>query len=406
MCEVGELPPYSIVSLQTAAANTSNSQAVQATIIEDGEQPGTAILENSIIRAEFSLEGDLIRLYDKAARHEILPAGASANIFQAFEDRPNAWDAWDIDIHYDDRMWLARPADSIEVIEAGPLRASLFIRRRILKSVINQKVSLAAESRRLDFETSIDWHDRHILLKVAFPVDVLSPVATYEIQWGNVQRPTHRNTSWDWARFETAAQKWVDLSEGGYGVSLLNNGKYGHDIHDNILRLTLLRSPTNPDPQADQGEHRFTYSLLPHLGSWDEHIISEAYFLNDPLIVRFDNHQSAITNQQAVQSLLFADSPNLVIETVKRAEDGHGVIVRLYESQRRRGIGRLHFAFPVQEAWRTNLLEENQERLAVEDNTVVPDGMDVLNRTDVLNRSVMISYKPYEIITLRIISRN
>ena len=147
---------------------------------------------------------------------------------------------------------MAEPAASIELVEQGPLRWTLEIRRQILNSVATQRISLTRGSARLDFDTKIDWRERHILLKVAFPVDILAPQATYEIQWGNVQRPTHRNTSWDWARFETAAHKWVDLSEGGYGVSLLNDCKYGHDIRDNILRLSLLLSlihisePTRP----------------------------------------------------------------------------------------------------------------------------------------------------------------
>jgi alpha-mannosidase len=148
------------------------------------------------------------------------------------------------------------------VIEAGPLQATLEVRRRVLNSPFVQRISLAYNSPRLDFDTTITWQERHILLKVAFPVDILSPLATYEIQWGNVQRATHRNTSWDWARFETCAQKWVDLSEGNYGVSLLNDCKYGHDIHDNVMRISLLRSPTMPDPEADQGEHRFAYCYL------------------------------------------------------------------------------------------------------------------------------------------------
>ena len=233
------------------------------------------LLENALLRVELNAAGDIVRIYDKANRREVLPAGAVANQFQAFEDRPKDWDAWDVDIFYDDRMWLAEPAEAIRVVEAGPLRATLEIKRRILHSAYTQRISLAAGSPRLDIATTIDWRERHILLKVAFPVDILAPAATYEIQYGNVQRPTHRNTSWDWARFETCAQKWADLSEGGYGVSLLNDCKYGHDIggtnhrYGNVMRLSLLRSPTYPDPEADQGEHRFIYSLLPHAGGWE-----------------------------------------------------------------------------------------------------------------------------------------
>ena len=243
------------------------------------------LIENALLRVELNADGDIVRVYDKANRREVLPTGAVANQFQAFEDRPKQWEAWDVDIFYDDRMWLAEPAESIRVAEAGPLRATLEIRRRILHSGYTQRISLAADSPRLDIETTIDWRERHILLKVAFPVDILAPAATYEIQYGNVQRPTHRNTSWDWARFETCAQKWADLSEGGYGVSLLNDCKYGHDIHGNVMRLSLLRSPTYPDPEADQGEHRFTYSLLPHAGGWEAGTVAEAYALNDPLVV-------------------------------------------------------------------------------------------------------------------------
>ncbi len=225
------------------------------------------------------------------------------------------------------------------------------------------------------------------MLKVAFPVDILSPVSTYEIQWGNVQRPTHRNTSWDWARFETAAQKWVDLSEGDYGVSLLNDCKYGHDIRDNVMRISLLRGPTSPDPEADQGEHRFGYSLLPHAGSWSEKTIAAAYALNDPLlVVKTGGLASKAESESLVSSsLVSVDRLNLVIETVKWAEDGDGVIVRLYEARRQRGRATLTTGFPLRNAWHTNLLEENKEALQVDGN------------------SALLYVKPYEIVTLRLV---
>ncbi len=225
------------------------------------------------------------------------------------------------------------------------------------------------------------------MLKVAFPVDVLTPTATYEIQWGNTERPTHRNTSWDWARFETCAQKWVDLSEGDYGVSLLNDCKYGHDIRDNVMRISLLRSPTMPDPEADQGEHRFAYSILPHAGRWDETTVAQAYALNDPaLAVRTE--RSADASGAATTSLLSVDSPNIVIETVKRAEDGNGLIVRLYECRRTRGQATLTTSFDVAAAYRANIMEENQAELAAQ------------------GKTVEFSAKPYEIITLRLVPAN
>lgn len=347
----------------------------------------TTRLENSYVRVEFNADGDITRIFDKTARREVLAAGTLANQLQAFEDRPKDWDAWDIDIYYDDKMWTAEPATSVRVIEQGALRATLQIERQILHSRYTQRISLSYNSPRLDIETSIDWRERHILLKAAFPVDILSPSATYEIQWGNVQRPTHRNTSWDWARFETCAQKWVDLSEGDYGVSLLNDGKYGYDIHDNVMRISLLRSPTAPDPLADQGEHTFTYSLLPHTGIWDERTMGAAYALNDPLIV----HSSATASEQHAQRagqlepLIASEQPNIIIETIKQAEDGRGVIVRFYESQRRRGPITLTAGFPLQAAWQTNLLEHNEHELNVH------------------GREITLSVHPYEIVTLRLV---
>ncbi|MCU0510030.1 MAG: glycosyl hydrolase-related protein [Anaerolineae bacterium] len=305
-----------------------------------------------------------------------------ANQFQAFEDRPLNWDAWDIDVYYDDRMWTAEPAESVRVVEFGRLRATVEIERRILNSRYTQRISLSAGSARLDFDTRIDWRERHTLLKVAFPVEILAPTATYEIQYGAVERPTHRNTSWDWARFETVAQKWADLSEGGYGVSLLNDCKYGHDIRDNVIRLTLLRSPTLPDREADQGEHRFAYSLLPHAGGWQEATQREAYALNDPIIAV----SGAGGKARALPPLARCDSLNVIIETVKRAEDGNGLIVRLYEGQRKRGVARLAMGFPVREARLTNLLEEDGEALRVEGNVVE------------------LALRPYQIATVRVVA--
>jgi len=382
LVDMGELPPYSITTLTEDRRPKT-----------DFLSPVTShhsYLENAFIRVEFNPSGDITRIYDKTAGREVLPAGAVANQFQAFEDRPLSWDAWDIDIFYDDKVWLAEPATSLEVVESGPLRAALEIERRILNSVFTQRISLTHNSPRLDFDTQIDWRERKVLLKVAFPVDILSPKATYEIQWGNVERPTHRNTSWDWARFETAAQKWVDLSEGDYGVSLLNDCKYGHDIYKNVMRLTLLRGPTAPDPQADLGEHQFRYSLFPHSGSWDEGTIAEAYALNDPLII-YQAEGGRIKAEGDIlhrSSFILCNSPNIILETVKRAEDGNGVIVRMYESQRRRGPFTLTANFPLAAAWRTNILEENQTEIPVEG-----------NRLDA-------AIKPYQILTFRLIPDN
>jgi len=371
--ESGKVPPYSI----TPMIELNDTPSPRSLICKKD------LLENKYLRVEFNDAGDITRIFDKTAQREVLPEDCLANQWIAFEDRPLNWDAWDIDIFYDDKKWLAEPASAVKVLEKGLLRATLEIKRQILSSTYTQRISLDHNSARLDFDTEIDWQERKILLKAAFPIEVLSPTATYEIQWGNVERPTHHNTSWDWARFETAAQKWVDLSEGSYGVSLINDCKYGHDIHGNTIRLTLLRGTTAPDPEADLGKHTFKYSLFPHQGSWDENTVKQAYVVNNPLLV-WEGDEIA-GNRTESFSLVAVDQPNLVIETIKKAQDGNGVIIRLYETQRCRGSFVLQTGFPVDKAFRTNIMEENQDSLELKGSHIKG------------------TYKPYQIITLRVI---
>jgi alpha-mannosidase len=374
LIQAGALDSYSIHSLTLVAGHppeVTNSLRVSPTL-----------LENDCLRVELNAAGDIVRIHDKRADREVLPPGAVANQWQAFEDRPLQWDAWDIDIFYDDKQFLADPAESVHVVESGPLRATLEIRRRILNSTYRQCISLTAGQPQIDFETRIDWRERHILLKVAFPLDILASVATYEIQWGHVQRPTHRNTSWDWARFETVGHKWVALSEANYPVALLNDCKYGHDIRDNVIRLSLLRAPTSPDPKADQGLHEFRYSLLlpgeaPTNPVYE--IARRAYSLNDALMLL----PGRGTPPQPGQSLLGVDG-SAIIETIKPAEDGRGLIVRLYESCRRRGWVTLRTGFPIASAHLTNLLEDDETPL------------------EATGHSLRLYLKPFQIVTLRL----
>lgn len=389
---LGEIAPLSVVALtvEDRQPTTDDRNAGQSSVVSRplSLSASETHLENDLLRVELNAAGDITRVFDKHNQREVLPAGALANQFQAFEDRPMSWDAWDIDIFYDDKIWLAAPAESVRVVEHGPLRATIEITRQVLNSRYTQRISLAYNSPRLDIDTTIDWRERHVLLKVAFPVDILTPVATYEIQWGNVQRPTHRNTSWDWARFETCAQKWVDLSEGGYGVSLINDCKYGHDVQGNLMRISLLRAPTDPDPEADQGQHQFSYSLLPHTGDWAA-TIPQAYALNDPLIVYQSAERRTQSGERGTTALgtpvVAVDMPNIVIETVKRAEDGNGIIVRLYESQRRRGPVLIRAGFTLAAAQRVNLLEDELEQLVIDGDALT------------------LALHPYEIVTLRLV---
>ncbi len=361
------LAPYSLTPLAPSPPEAP------VDIRDDGTG---VILQNAHIRVEIDAAGRMTRIHDRTNDREVLAEGRIGNQLQAFEDRPLSWDAWDIDSFFEDRGELVTGLSAMEVTETGPLRVSVRLDWHFRASTIRQHIRLAADSRRLDFETEVDWHESHILLKAAFPVAVFAPSATYEIQWGAISRRTHRNTSWDYAKFEVPAQRWADLSEGDYGVALLNDCKYGYDIKGDVMRLTLIKSATSPDPNADQGLHRFTYALLPHKGDWRAEVQAQANHLNMP--VRLMRGQGDGT--------AFVESSNhaVVVETVKPAEDGDGVIVRLYESQRTRGPVTLTFAAPPSRVTRSHLLEFDEgEALAV-------DGRDVI-----------LDITPFQIVTLR-----
>jgi len=380
LVEIDAMPPYSLVPI---GEDEGATPAAAAGLIATREA-NRIVLENALLRVELeTASGEISRLFDKEAGRDVLAPGAVANTLLAFEDRPMNFDAWDIDSYFEDRAERIAQVEKITVVETGPLRVGVEIDRRYRASRIVQKVYLYRGSRRIDFDTWIDWHEQHLLLKVAFPVNILSPVATFDIQWGNVQRPTHRNTSWDWARFETCAHKWADLSESNYGVALLNDCKYGYDVHDNVMRLTLIKSATSPDVTADQGEHVMTYSLLPHPGDWRTGVVHAGYDLNDPVLLR--RVQAGRAPETGLLPLVTVDAPHVVIETIKQAEDAQGIIVRLYENERARGRVMLHTGFPLQAAYRCNLLEDRETELEVEENRVC------------------FEVTPYQIVTLRLI---
>ncbi len=232
-----------------------------------------------------------------------------------------------------------------------------------------QRMVLDAGSRVLRFECDVDWHEEHKLLKVAFPVAVHSPRATYEIQFGHVERTTHTNTSWDQARFEVCGHRWADLGEAGYGVALLNDCKYGYDIRGSVMRVSLLRAPTHPDPTADLGGHRFTYAVMPHPGDFrDAGVIAAAEDLNAPLRIVRGNVPAASS-----RSLVEVDMPQVVVEAIKRAEDSDAVIVRLYESWGGRCTARVRTTLPASRAFLCDLLERNRTEVAVRDGVVELD---------------------------------
>ena len=248
----------------------------------------------------------------------------------AFEDRPTKYDAWELEDHYPLKAYPLEDDATITPVTDGT-RAGFIIEHRYLRSTIRQTLWLYSESSRIDFETELDWNDHHQVLKAVFPLNVHAMSATFDVQYGHVARPTHQNTSWDRAKFETYAHKWVDLSESGYGVALLSDAKYGFSVEGSKLSITLLKSATDPYPQADQGYQSFTYSLMPHRDDFRQGgVIRESFFLNQPLYEK----EIAPSNGQLPQdhSFVSVDSPNAVITAVKQAESGEGLIVRFYDS--------------------------------------------------------------------------
>ena len=264
-------------------------------------------------------------------------------------------------------MWVADDVTDVQVINEGNY-AALKITRKYGYSTFIQTVSLSENSPRVDFKNNIDWHEDHVLLKAAFPVDIMNADMNCDIQFGHLPRPTHRNTPYDEAKFEVCAHKWVDLSENGYGVSLLNDCKYGHSVDGNVIRISLLKAPVYPNPAADREEHEFTYSLYPHKGILTEAgTIAESYLLNQPLTVLPIGKQDGILPDSF--SLVSSSNPAFVIETIKRAEDGDGIIVRGYESLNGKAKTEVKFGFDVKNVELCDLQENKVADLDVKDNT-------------------------------------
>jgi alpha-mannosidase len=363
------VPSYG-VQVVPAASNAGTAEAqILSTCRAAYADEETIVLHNEYYDLRIDAQGEISRLYDMRAERDVLAPGQIGNQLIAYEDRPLDFDAWDIDLFYEEKPYPVRAVTAMHIIEEGPVRATVEIVRPYMSSRITQRISLWRNSPRIDIATEIDWHEHQALLKAVFPLAINSTRATYEIQFGNVERPTHRNTSWDMARFETCAHRWIDLSEGGYGISLLNDSKYGHDVHDNVVRLTLLKSGVYPDAHADEGLHRFTYSLLPHEGDWREaQSVRRAYELNVPVVCAVG--QKKATSKPIVPttdirspiyrgtSFIQTESTHVIVETVKPAEDGNGLIVRLYEAHNQRGRGTLTFATSILSAQECNLLEE------------------------------------------------
>jgi alpha-mannosidase len=366
-------------------------------------------LENECLRLEFSRAGHITSIFDKRAGREVLAAGEVGNQLQLFEDKPVTTDAWDIDVFYLDKPPLLLEASSRRVTARGPVKAALeFVYRTRAGSIIEQEVSLVAGSPLVTFSTRVDWRETDRLLKAAFPVAVHARRATYEIQFGHIDRPTHWSTPWDKAKFEVPAHRWADLSEAGYGVALINDCKFGYDIKDSCLRLSLLRAPTSPDPQADRGEQQFSYALYPHEGDFrNAHVVQRAYEFNVPLTALPVVAWEGAPGRQ--HSFFRVDCDHVILDTVKPAEDGRGLILRLYEAFGGRGPVTLTFGFPVAQVAECDCLERpaHFERVPrpVSSGRVPTTASNRGLDTDlsVKGNAVTFTMTPFEIKTLRVL---
>lgn len=283
-------------------------------------------IETPYYRISLNQYGQISKLYDKTFRRDVVPEGERANVLQVFEDKPLGNDAWDIDIFYQEKMREITELTMFEITEMGPLCMNIHMEWNYMNSSVRQDMILYSNNRRIDFRTDVEYHEQHQLLKAAFPVDIRSTYGTYDVQYGNVRRPNHWNTSWDQAKFETVAHRWADLSERNYGVSILNDCKYGHDIKDHVLRISLLRAGTHPDHLQDQGEHTFTYALLPHGGDFVEgEVVKEAFALNEPM------QAIAGASRLGYDSFLSFDNDQIELDAVKKSEDGNYIVVRFHE---------------------------------------------------------------------------
>lgn len=339
--------------------------------------------ETQYYRIRFNDRGEIVSLFDKTANRETIKSGESANRLQFFHDRPTLWDAWDIDTRYEEQ-----PAGDAELLEmkllsSGAIMDVLRFRWRLNQSEITQDMILYHHDKRIDFKTRVSWNESHKLLKVGFPVDVVTDKATYEIPFGALERPTHRNTSWEQAQYEVCGHRFADVSERGYGVSLLNDCKYGYDIQGSTIRLSLLRAPKWPDVTADLGEHEFTYSIYPHTEDWRQaHTLRKAAELNHaPTVVMSQNKQGTLPS---VQSLIQFSGQHVVLDTVKPSEDGKGSVLRFYESAGGRETVELNWPHTCKEVFLSDALEHEIE-------TIDQDG-----------GRLELQFAPYEIKTIKI----
>jgi alpha-mannosidase len=368
--------------------------AERAVASAGGVRSSADTLENELVRVKIDAKtGCISSFFDKQSNSEALaPAGTDTggpkdsvcgNLLQAFRDKPKQWDAWNIDADFEKEHWDLTKADEVSLLASGPLRGIVRVKKHFQNSTFVQDIIVMAGSARVDVRMNTDWHEKHILLKATFPVNAHSDVATFEIPYGSIERPTTRNTPAEQAQFEVPALQWADLSDAHHGLSLLNDCKYGYDAKGNVLRLSLLRSPEWPDPHADEGQHEFTYAIYPHAGSWREaQTVRRGYELNYPLLsVQTEKHQGQLKDEF---SFLSVGAENVVITAVKKAEDDGALIIRFYEWAGKAGDVQVRMPSGAESAAETDLMERPTGKLPLQ------------------GGSVAVPTKPYEIKTVRV----
>jgi alpha-mannosidase len=360
-----------------AAAKPSNDVAVYSgPEIVRRVMASENVMENGSTRVKVDPQtGCITSIFDLQIQTEALaPAEtdtggsktvACGNLLQTFYDKPKQWDAWNIDADFEKQHWDLDKADEVKLVESGPLRAVIRVKKHFQNSTFVQDITMNAGVPHVDVKMQANWHEKHILLKVAFPLSVHSDKATFEIPYGSIERPTTRNTPAEQAKFEVPAQRWADLSDAKHGFSLLNDSKYGYDAKGNVLRLSLLRSPEWPDPHADEGHHEFTYSLYPHAGTWrDAQTVRRGYELNTKLIAKqAERHQGPLA---ARHSFVEVESDGVVLTAIKKAEDDNSLILRFYEWAGKEGDVKLRLPVGVQSASETDLMERPIGTLSVQ----------------------------------------
>ncbi|AHI00105.1 alpha-mannosidase [Kutzneria albida] len=343
-----------------------------------------SLLDNGVLRVRIDERGLVTSVHDLVADREVLAPGAVGNLLQLHVDIPNQWDAWDVDPFYRNNLVDLTQVDEITVLDEGPGVGAVRVRRTFGQSTVTQVLRLRAGQRRLDVATEVDWQEVEKFLKVAFPLDVHADRSTSETQFGHLHRPTHVNTSWDAAKFEICAHRWVHVGEPGYGVAVVNDSTYGHDVTRSTrpdggttttVRLSLLRAPRFPDPLTDQGVHRLSYALVP--GAQIADAVREGYRINLP--------ERVVTGGAGVEPVVTVDNPAIVVEAVKAADDRSGdVVVRLYESLGGRAKATLGTSFALTGARETDLLERP------------------LNDLDVVGGGVPLQLRPFQVLTVRL----